>query len=197
MTTAPADAASIGSLRYRSRLRSCRTTVHRLSSTDGCGRAGALWAQCAFHDPASWEHPTKAGLFAWNLGPFKAQVRTIIEIADGHPCVADDRDSPAQIRCDPMLAHTCVPLVHPHVLHRGKDGRCSFKQQGYSSLILMEPLPRAIQPPLSPIMKNGLPWREVMWQELPGAPTADDIQDRIQDLTSGVGPWSTARLLCE
>src|SRR5262249_42111773 len=55
-------------------------------------------------------------------------------------------------------------------------------------------LPRAIQTPQPEVVIGGLPGREFMRQQPPGAATPNDIEDGIQDLAHRMQPWSADTL---
>src|SRR3712207_3594657 len=52
----------------------------------------------------------------------------------------------------------------------------------------VHPLPGAVQAPGAEVMVDGLPRREVMRQQPPGAAAADDVEDGVQDFAGGVHP---------
>jgi hypothetical protein len=58
----------------------------------------------------------------------------------------------------------------------------------------MHPLPGAVLAPDPTVVVDDLPRREVMRQQAPGTPTADDIEDPMQDVALGVLLWSSPAL---
>ena len=58
----------------------------------------------------------------------------------------------------------------------------------------VDPLPRPIQAPDPEVMVDGLPRREVVGKETPGAAATDDVEDGIEDLAGGVDLWTTEGL---
>jgi hypothetical protein len=48
---------------------------------------------------------------------------------------------------------------------------------------IMQPLPGTIDAPNIPeVMMDGLPRRELMWQQTPSTATTDDVEDGVEDL---------------
>ena len=55
----------------------------------------------------------------------------------------------------------------------------------------MDLLPDALVPPGVEVVGDGLPGWEVMGQHTPGAAAPRQVEYRIDDLTHGVGAWSS------
>src|SRR5258708_5735210 len=49
-------------------------------------------------------------------------------------------------------------------------------------------LPRAVQPPQSKVVVSGLPGRNLVRQQPPGAATSHDVEDGVQDLAQRMKP---------
>jgi len=60
----------------------------------------------------------------------------------------------------------------------------------------MHPLPGSIRRPLAEVVIDDQPGRPVMGEHAPGAATAEEIEDGVQDLTCRVGGRSAAWLGC-
>lgn len=55
----------------------------------------------------------------------------------------------------------------------------------------IDPLPSAVDTPLSEIVVDGGPSREVVGKHSPLATALQDVEDGVQDLTKTVGPWAS------
>src|SRR3712207_2743617 len=47
----------------------------------------------------------------------------------------------------------------------------------------VHPFPGAVDAPSSEVVVNGLPGREVVWQQTPSTPAANDVEDGAKDLS--------------
>jgi hypothetical protein len=57
----------------------------------------------------------------------------------------------------------------------------------------MHHLPRPILPPLTKVVVDDSPWGQIMWQHPPGTPSAQQIEDPVQDFPLGVDLGSAPR----
>src|SRR5215203_3201235 len=48
---------------------------------------------------------------------------------------------------------------------------------------IMQPLPGTIDAPNPEVMMDGLPRRELVWQQTPSTATTDDVEDGVKDLS--------------
>src|SRR5215212_1266026 len=60
----------------------------------------------------------------------------------------------------------------------------------------MHLLPGSVQTPEAEVVVDGLPGWEVVGQEPPGAATANDVENGVQDLAGGVHPGTSGSFGC-
>jgi hypothetical protein len=58
----------------------------------------------------------------------------------------------------------------------------------------IDPLEGAVDSPLSEVMVDGLPGREVVGEQAPSAAALEDIEDGVEDLAQGMKPGAAGGL---
>jgi hypothetical protein len=96
-----------------------------------------------------------------------------------------------------LLGPVVTTLVPTHsrglerlAIHYGRAGlRVSVEADSHTlAQGSMHPLPGAVQTPEAEVVVDGLPRRELVGQQSPGAATLQDVEDGVEDLAQGIYP---------
>jgi hypothetical protein len=96
-----------------------------------------------------------------------------------------------------LLGSVVTTLVPTHsggldrlAIHYGRAGlRVSVEADSHTlAQGGMHPLPGAVQTPGAEVVVDGLPRREVVWQQSPGAAALQDVEDGVEDLAQDIYP---------
>jgi hypothetical protein len=78
--------------------------------------------------------------------------------------------------------------LHRLAIHNG-CARLRVSLEAYSQTMAqgsVQPLPGAIDAPDPEVVVDGLPRRELMWQQAPSTTTSHEVEDRVKDLALGL-----------